>query len=84
MVARLDGLPSSLRKTPASETDFFVESEFTATPEALAVQHTRICPLGLVERCIQGRAQKVLVGNCLSISFTFIKISYVQFIHYVL
>jgi len=63
VVARLDGLPSSLRRTPDSETVLFVESAFTATPDALAVQQTLMCPLGLVERCIQGRAQKVSEGN---------------------
>jgi hypothetical protein len=62
-VARLDGLPSSLRRTPASEIVLFVELELTATPDAFAVQHTLIWPLGRVDKCIQGRAQKVSEGN---------------------
>jgi hypothetical protein len=32
----------------------------TPAPDALAVQHNLTSPLGLVARCIQGRAQSVL------------------------
>ena len=48
---------------PAFDTGLSVESALTATPDAFAVQQTRILPSGLVERCIHGRAQNVSEGN---------------------
>ena len=63
VVAKFAGLPSSLLNTPDSEIVLLFESALTLTALALAVQHTLMCPLGLVDKCNQGKAQKVLEGR---------------------